>query len=215
LIWQTNNIPRQLKNISIMKKTNFLLLVLMAISILLLAQSCGKDGAVGPQGPVGATGPTGGTGQTGPAGATGSANVIYSAWITPSSYTENTALSTVHFDASITASAITQDVLDKGTVLVYGKLDGYTPTIWPTDQVGQLPIVLTYQLSSTVYTDTWSANVTLGSIQIDFVDNLNYYTGISNLHQFRYVIIPGGVQTLGSINPKNYNQVKQAFHLPD
>lgn len=198
-----------------MKKTNFLLLVLLAISLLLFAQSCGKDGAVGPQGPIGATGPTGATGQNGPTGATGTANVIYSAWITPSSYTQNTVLSTVHFDASISASAITQDVLDKGTVLVYGKLDGYTTVIWPTAQVGQLPIVLTYQLSSTVYTDTWSANVTLGSIQIDFVDNLNYYSSISNLHQFRYVIIPGGVQTLGSINPKNYNQLKQAFHLPD
>ncbi|MGN6639831.1 MAG: hypothetical protein ACTHJ8_13040 [Mucilaginibacter sp.] len=204
-----------------MKKTNYLLLALMAISLLLFAQSCGKDGATGPQGPVGATGPTGptgtagATGQTGATGATGTANVIYSAWITPPAYPENTVFGTVHFDASITASTITQDVLDKGTVLVYGKLDGYSPTIWPTDQVGQLPIVVTYQLSSVTYTDTWSANVTLGNIQIDFVDNLNFYTGISNLHQFRYVVIPGGVQTLGSINPKNYNAVKQAFHLPD
>ena len=198
-----------------MKKTNFLLLVLMAISLLLFAQSCGKDGAVGPQGPIGATGPTGTTGQTGPTGATGTANVIYSDWVTPASYTQNTIFGTVHFDASITASAITQDILDKGTVLVYGKLDGYTTTIWPTAQVGQLPIALTYQLSSTTYTDTWSAEATVGSIQIDFVDNLNYYTSISNLHQFRYVIIPGGVHTLGSINPKNYNEIKQAFHLPD
>lgn len=201
-----------------MKKTNFLLLVLMAASLLLFAQSCGKNGAVGPQGPVGATGPTGATGQagqTGPTGATGTANVIYSDWVTPSAYSQNTIFGTVHFDASITASAITQDVLDKGTVLVYGKLDGYTPTIWPAAQVGQLPIVVTYQLSSVTYTDTWSANVTLGNIQIDFVDNLNFYTGISNAHQFRYVIIPGGVHTLGSLNPKNYNDIKNAFHLPD
>src|ERR1700739_390085 len=79
-----------IKNIDIMKKTNFLLLVLMAISLLLFAQSCGKDGAVGPQGPVGATGPTGTTGQSGPTGPTGTANVIYSDWVTPSSYTKTT-----------------------------------------------------------------------------------------------------------------------------
>ncbi len=201
-----------------MKKTNLLLLALLAVSLLLFAQSCGKDGAVGPQGPAGTTGPTGATGQagqTGATGATGTANVIYSDWVTPPTYAQSTIFGTVHFDASITASAITQDILDKGTVLVYGKLDGYTPTIWPTDQVGQLPIVVTYQLSSVTYTDTWSANVTLGNIQIDFVDNLNFYTGISNLHQFRYVIIPGGVHTLGSLNPKNYNEIKNAFHLPD
>ena len=45
--------------------------------------------------------------------------------------------------------------------------------------------------------DTWSANVTLGNIQIDLVSSLNVYNGISNAHQFRYVIIPGGVATTG------------------
>jgi hypothetical protein len=213
-----------------MKKTNYLLLVLMAVSFLLFAQSCGKNGAPGPQGPIGPTGATGqngtagtngtpgtaGTaGAVGATGATGTANVIYSDWITPASYAQATTFGTIHFDATITASTITQAILDKGTVLVYGKLDGYTATIWPTDQVGQLPIVVTYQEGASTYTDTWSANITLGAIQIDFVDNLNLYTGISNAHQFRYVVIPGGVQTLGSINPKNYNEVKQAFHIKD
>jgi hypothetical protein len=206
--------------LKIMKRTNYLLLAAVAFMILVFA-SCGKDGAVGPQGPVGPTGPTGAAGTNGtngvagPTGATGTANVIYSAWTTPSSYIKTTQFGTVEFTANITASKITQAILDNGTVLVYGKLNGYTTSIWPTDQVAQLPIVINYQNGSTSEIDTWSALVTLGNIQIALENNTNIYSGISNLHQFRYVIIPGGVQTLGSINPKNYNEVKQALHLPD
>jgi hypothetical protein len=200
-----------------MKKTNYLLLLFVAI--WLCAASCGKDGATGPQGPIGATGPTGttgaagSTGPTGATGATGTANVIYSDWITPSSYALTTTFGVNHLDANITASTITQNILDNGAVLVYGKLDGYSTDIWPAAQVGQLPISVTYIQGASTYTDTWSANITVGNIQIDFVNNINAYSTISTLHQFRYIIIPGGVKTLGSINPKNYNEVAQALHL--
>ena len=61
----------------------------------------------------------------------GTANVIYSGWITPPTYAKDTVFGTVHFDANIPASKITQAILDRGTVLVYGKLDGYNPAIWP------------------------------------------------------------------------------------
>ena len=206
-----------------MKKTDYLLLLSIAFMLLVMV-SCGKDGAVGPTGATGqqgiagtngtngAAGPTGAIGAT---GATGTANVIYSDWITPSSYTKDTVFSTYHFYADIPASKITQSILDNGTVLVFGKLDGYIASVWPTAQVSVLPITVTYQLSGGIYTDSWSSLVTLGNVRIDFVDNQNYYSSISNAHQFRYVIIPGGMHTLGSINPKNYNQVKQALHLPD
>ncbi|MBV8389000.1 MAG: collagen-like protein [Mucilaginibacter sp.] len=200
-----------------MKKTDYLLLLSIALMLLVMA-SCGKDGKVGPTGPTGATGPQGvaGTnGAVGATGATGTANVIYSDWITPSSYKKDTVFGSYHFYADITASAITQSVLDNGTVLVFGKLDGYNVSVWPTAQVSPMPISITYQLGSTIYTDFWSALATPGNVRIDFVDNQNYYNSISTLHQFRYVIIPGGVHTLGSINPKNYNEVKQALHLPN
>jgi len=208
-----------------MKKINNLLMLLTAVT--LLATSCGKNGAVGPQGPAGPTGPTGAagtngttgaTGPAGPTGATGTANVIYSAWTTPATYTKDTVFSVFHFYANIAATKITQTILDKGTVLVYGKLDGYNPTIWPADQVSPLPISLTYQQGSTTYTDTWSALVTLGNVQIDFVNDRNLYNGIANSHQFRYVIIPGAVLTASvnkHINFNNYNEVKQAFNLKD
>ncbi len=194
------------------------------VATALIFTSCGKDGAVGPAGPAGPTGPAGpagttgtsGTnGATGATGATGTANVIYSDWVAPSTYVKTTVFGTFHLDANIAATKITQAILDNGTVLVYGKLDGYVSTVWPTAQVAALPISLTYQLGAGTYTDTFSALVTLGNIQIDFVDNLNYYSSISNAHQFRYVIIPGGVHTLAKINTKNYEEVRAALHLKD
>lgn len=207
-----------------MKKINYLVAFITAAVMLV---SCGKDGAVGPAGSTGATGPQGpagtsgtagtkgATGSTGSTGATGTANVIYSDWITPAVYTKTTVFGTVHFDANIAATKITQAILDNGTVLVYGKLDGYTPTIWPTNQVSVLPIEISYMSGTTPNLDSWSDNCTVGNVQIDLTSSLNAYAGISNAHQFRYVIIPGGIHTLGSINPKNYSQVKTAFHLPD
>jgi len=205
-----------------MKKQNYLLL--LAIAFMLFATSCGKDGAVGPQGPAGPTGPTGtvgtaGTngaaGATGATGATGTANVIYSDWFTPATYAKTTIFGTVHFDADQAASGITQAIIDKGTVLVYGKLNGYNPVIWPTGQVSALPIEITYMNGTTQNIDSWSSLITLGNVRIDLASSSNAYASISNAHQFRYVIIPGGVHTLGSINPHNYNEVKQALHLPD
>jgi len=209
-----------------MKKTDYLLLLSIAFMILVLA-SCGKDGKIGPTGAIGATGPTGAqgvagtngtngpTGSIGATGATGTANVIYSDWVTPSSYTKDTVFGTYHFYADITASKITQAIVDNGTVIVYGKLDGYNPTIWPTNQVSALPIEITYMNGATQNIDSWSSLITLGNVRIDLASSSNAYGSISNAHSFRYIVIPGGVHTLGSINPKNYNQVKQALHLPD
>jgi len=199
-----------------MKKINYLLL--LPAVVMLFAVSCSKNGAVGPQGPQGPQGTSGATGPAGPTGAkgnTGTANVIYSDWYTPATYTKDTIFSTYHFYANIAASKITQKILDSGTVVVYGKLDGYTSTIWPSTQISAMPILVTYQEGATTYTDTWSSLVTLGNVQIDFVDDKNLYNGISNAHQFRYVIIPGGVHTSASVNLKDYNQVKAAFHLKD
>jgi len=148
-------------------------------------------------------------------GLRGTANVTYSDWITPSTYKKDTIFGIFHFDANITASKITQAILDKGSVLVYGKLDGYNPVIWPTAQVSSLPILINYMSGTTANLDTWSDNVTLGNIQIDLTSSLNAYGSISNAHQFRYVIIPGGVETLGTVNPKNYSEVQKALHIKD
>lgn len=143
----------------------------------------------------------------------GTANVIYSDWYTPATYTQTTIFGTINFTADIAAAKITQAILDKGAVVVYGKLNGYNPVIWPTDQVSTLPIAINYMSGTTPNLDAWSALCTVGNVRISLTSSTNAYTNISNAHQFRYIIIPGGVHTLSAVNLKNYKEVQQALHI--
>ena len=148
----------------------------------------------------GDTGPAGATGPAGPAGPAGSPNVIYSAWFTPTTYVKDTVFNLWRFTYLKAVAEITQPILDSGTILVYGKLEGYNSAIWPTGQVSVMPISVQYKFSSggITYTDTWSALFTPGQIRVVFINDANYYTSISNAHQFRYIIIPGGVKSASS-----------------
>ncbi|MBS1662871.1 MAG: hypothetical protein JST68_17635 [Bacteroidetes bacterium] len=137
-------------------------------------------------------------GDTGPQGPTGNANVMYSDWFTPSAYTKDTVFGIWGFKYNQTATSITQQVLDSGTVITYAKLLGYNTLIWPTNQVGQLPISLTY-VQGTTMTDTWSAKASVGSLQIRFVNDKNYWTSIATSHTFRYIIIPANKKVSASV----------------
>jgi hypothetical protein len=150
------------------------LLLSLSFCILLLQQSCKK-------------------GDTGPAG---TANVIYSPWFTPSSYTKDTIFGNYGFSYNKATTDITQQVIDTGTVIVFGKLDGYNPAIWPTNQIAQLPISIAYLSGVTSNVDIWSALLTAGNLKIRLVSSTNQYGSISNAHQFRYIIIPGGNRTV-------------------
>lgn len=140
----------------------------------------------------------GDTGATGPAG---TANVIYSDWFTPSAYIKDTVFGIYGFNYDKAAAAITQQVIDSGTVLTFGKLNGYTTSIWPANQVAALPIAITYMNGPTSNIDTWSALLTAGNLRIRLVSSMNAYGGISNAHKFRYIIIPGGMKTTASVKP--------------
>jgi hypothetical protein len=168
--------------------------MLSVIVLSILFVSCKK----GDTGPAGATGPAGPAGVAGP---TGTANVIYSAWFTPGTYIKDTIFGIYGFNYDKATADITQKVIDSGTVITFGKLLGYTSVIWPATQVEAMPITITYIEGTTTYTDTWSALITPGNLRIRFVDNQNLYGGISNAHQFRYVVIPGGVKSTASLKP--------------
>ena len=163
-------------------------LLVLLFSVLLV--SCQKGDA----GPAGAAGAAGSTGATGAQGPTGTANVIYSSWFTASPWTKDTVFDIYGFNYNKGTTDITQQILDSGTVITFGKLAGYNTLIWPTGQVSQMPIVLSYRFSPTgiTYTDTWSALASLNNLKIRFVNDQNYYGSIATSHQFRYVIIPGG-----------------------
>ncbi len=190
---------------------------ILLFSVFTLSISCSKTGPVGPQGPQGPAGPTGATGSQGPAGTNGAtgpqgpagtANVIYSAWFTPSVYTVTTVFGIINLNYNMAASGITQAILDNGAVLTYGKLNGYNPSLWPTNQVGKLPIIINYQIGTTTNIDTWSAYATVGNLRINLVSSTNAYTtdaAINHSHSFRYIIIPGGVAGARQSPPPDYN----------
>ncbi len=153
-------------------------------------------------------------GLKGDKGDPGTANVIYSNWFTPSTWAKDTVFGVWGFNYSVVEPKITQDILDKGAVIVYGKLNGYVASVWPNNQVSQMPISITYN-AGTIMTDTWTGIGSLGAVKIRFVNNQNFYAAISTSSSFRYVIIPGGVAVTSSINIKDYNAVKKAFNLKD
>ena len=186
-----------------------------------ILHSCKK----GDPGPAGATGPVG---PGGPAGPIGAANVKYSDWFTPGPYTSTTVFGISNFTYDKAAPAITQPVLDSGLVLTFGKLLGYAASFWPTTQVAQLPISLTYKQGTTIMTDTWSARAQPQKLTINFINSVNYYTNISPQHQFRYIIIPGGSkisltsgrkaslrQVAENYQYMSYSEICNALNIPE
>ncbi|WP_211352234.1 hypothetical protein [Dinghuibacter silviterrae] len=171
----------------------FAYLLLMAT----LYMSCSKTG---PAGPAGATGATGAAGPQGPQGATGTANVIYSNW--------NTAINLrdTNFDGSnyvlmtLLAPSLTSADLNTATVLVYFTFgDGDFPLPYMNDAGGKTSIISFIpeagQILITRYTTDNSASVTLGT-----------------LNQYRFVIIPGGVNVPDSFD---YATVCAFYHITE
>jgi hypothetical protein len=146
-------------------------------------------------------------------GDTGTANVQYSPWFKPDVYKKDTVFGTWGFRYDHPVPAITQNIIDTGTVLVFAKLLGYNSLIWPLNQVAQMPITLTYQ-SGGVTNDTWTASVSPGNLRIRFVNDRNIYNTIANQHQFRYIIIPGGVPVNGRVAQLSYEEVCNKYNIP-
>ncbi|MBO9566813.1 MAG: hypothetical protein J7621_28835 [Niastella sp.] len=153
-------------------------------------------------------------GDTGPQGPPGTANVIYSEWFTPNPYIKDTIFGTWGFKYNKAAPLITQQILDSGSVLTFGKLLGYNPAVWPTNVVQQLPIQITYKQSGNTNTDTWSARVSPGNVQIRFVNDFNEYNVIATQHQFRYIIIPGGAKGVRMAR-RSYEEICKEYGIPE
>jgi hypothetical protein len=147
------------------------------LSIAIFSISCSKpeDVAVGPVGPVGAT---------------GTANVIYSNWASAPSATAATIDGTNGNTTSIAVSQLSQDILDKGTVLVYGK---FSTTVFP------LPYVSYAGGSANTLTFFPELNnIKLFRFKHDGSGGVSIPTSLL----FRYILIPGGVSA--KANQPNY-----------
>ena len=71
----------------------------------------------------------GDTGPTGPKGATGSANVIYSDWYSPATWAAETLFGIAQRTYTMTATSLTQEIIDRGVVQVYMRFVGLNPAI--------------------------------------------------------------------------------------
>ncbi len=162
----------------------------------------------------------GDTGPEGPAGPQGSPNVKYSDWFKPNAYILTTIFSVKNFTYEKSVPEITQPILDSGLVIVFAKLLGYNPSIWPANQVAQMPISLTYLQSGATMTDSWSALTAPQKLTIRFVNDKNEYNVIATAHQFRYVIVPGGSKiagrsTIGNYEQMSYSELCRHFGIPE
>jgi hypothetical protein len=215
-----------------MRKLRLLSFSLLAITFLTV--SCTKEGpegpvgAQGPQGPAGNPGAAGAAGVAGPAGPAGSANVIYSSWV--ASVTADWVLGYVapnNYNVEMcynrTAPGVTQNIMDQGVVLCYGKnfVIG-AATVLPNVQL--LPYRESFNGQS------YSFVLALGKIAFTYdpdgtapVRPVSQLAGIS----YRYILIPGGVaggrvmngpakgRSVEELKKMSYRDMVRLFNIPE
>lgn len=172
----------------------------------------GVPGPAGSQGEQGPAGPAGPQGEQGEQGSTGTANVIYSDWIAsgfPASITDNVE------DFDIDAPKLTQEIIDKGVILAYGKTTG-DPDVLP------LPVYI-----PTVNESYYHRVENVGLLQIRVMSGDGSAIGGTVFGEYRYVLIPGGVPAAngpGNIGSKttaldytkmSYKEIIAHFNIPE
>lgn len=182
----------------------------LLVSAVMFISCTGEDGAIGP---AGAKGDTGAKGDKGDAG---TANVIYSPWLSFPAITVNTAtVKAFTFDAP----QITQEVIDKGTILVYGKPASGT-TIQPLPYVsywvengsvvGMIDNSINFEPQKFTFSRVFMGDIK--TVPIRFANSTSSF-----FDKIRYVIIPGGVPTgrQAAVDYNNYEAVKKYYNLAD
>ena len=175
-------------------KTIFALLLLALFTI-----SCSSDD--------GTDGINGIDGQPGATGATGTANVIYSAWLNAPTAVAETVDGTSGMSTTLNAPQLTDDILSKGTVLVYVSFGSGTFSLPFTSTAGGFVITITavYKLKK----------IKLFRFRHDQGGTVNLPTSLS----WRYILIPGGVAAATSKTVKqdyskmSYEEVCAHFNI--
>lgn len=177
--------------------------------LLLLTGMCisACEGPEGPTGPAGTSGAQGPAGAPGPQGPTGTANVIYSAWTKAGTWTKTNVFGVDRFYTEIQADRLSQEVLDRGVVLVYAKLET------DNNQVRQLPITVYAQFTE----DIIDFSLNLGKVRIwsTPVKGPGIPVSPSSNHLFRYVLIPGGQAGRIDFEKLTYAEAKARFGFTD
>ena len=173
----------------------------------------GPQGEPGPEGPQGEPGPEGPQGPQGEPGEDGSSNVIYSEW---------TAFDLDNWTGSLTffgqkrreypidVVEIDVDIINKGTVIVYARFPGTINRTQPLPIIG--PIL------SNARDQVLNFHIRLGLIHIEFYNLIERDEDPGRFgsgNQYRYIIIPGSVESLKSATLKlnDYERVMEHFGI--
>lgn len=165
-------------------------------------------GPAGIDGVDGINGVDGTNGDNGEDGEDGNANIIASEWFRLS-FEKTLVNGLPHFNGTKSAPEITSEIVEKGTVIVYGKLNGYVENVWPTDKVAQFPITVMHYVLGNTQIAIFKAYISEGNIQINITENYDIHDGVSPYNSFRYVVIPSNSDTGKSQGP---NFDKMGYH---
>ncbi|MEO7978658.1 hypothetical protein [Flavobacterium sp.] len=160
-------------------KTIFSIL-LVAISTISCSSDDGTDGIDGIDGQTGAT---------------GTANVIYSAWITAPAAAAETLDNTSGMSTSINAPELSEDILAKGTILVYVSFGSGTFSLPYTSTAGGFVNTITAVSSL--------KKIKLFRFRHDQAATVSIPTSLS----WRYILIPGGVPATAKSAKIDYSQM--------
>ncbi len=164
----------------------------------------GEQGPQGEQGEQGPQGPPGEQGEQGEQGVPGTANVMYTDWVSfdVSGWNQVTEFGRVTQLYEIQEENISNDIINRGVVLVYIRFGGSTaPRLLP---------VTGYVTTTTKEQHIWH-RLSAGKIILVF-HNLNDTTNPGTFgsgNQYRYIIIPGG--TLISYKADGINLQKLSY----
>jgi hypothetical protein len=160
-----------------MKKKSLIIFGITLISIV----GCTKEGPIGP------------------AGADGNANVV-SSTISSSNWVYNSPSWSITFSYP----AITQNIIDKGAVLVYLK-NGQAYT--------QLPLTI---YSSATFSSSLEVNSFVGGVKVFWTDSDLTQPSNPGNREFKVVVIAAsGLAQNPNLDFKNYEAVKLAYNLKD
>lgn len=163
----------------------------------------GPQGERGPAGPQGEQGPRGPQGEQGPPG---TANVIYSDWETLRHPVRDTIIDGSYLKVTeIVAPKLTSTILNDGLVMVYWRFNNTIYALPYTSRSGGVENTMDFRLRTQKIFITRFTHDNSGNADI----NPSY--------EFRYVLIPGGVEAAAraGVNLNDYGQVKMAYNLRD
>ncbi len=157
-------------------------------------------------------------GDKGPTGPAGAANVIYSDWY-ETTWDLYTVFGTAERTFTMTAPALTQEIVDNGVIMVFLNAVGYAP------EIVQLPVTF----NDVHYHFMFRAQAgTIRAIYYSTTDPTMDPGAIPGFNRVRYVLIPGGVldeaaQEKGVARPDltrsmdalSYSEICGLFNIPE